>query len=131
MDDDHARRRRRLVIFLATVAICAAAAGRARAPRHVDVLVFDDCGGAAWCPQMMRMPPAPFMMGSPADEPGRQDDEGPRHFVEIKHPFALGKYDVTRGQFAAYVAETHHEPASGCAWAGAHPSDQVLWLIHI
>ena len=64
--DDHARQRRRLVIFLATVAICAAAAGRGRAPGHVNVLEFDDCGGAAWCPRMMRMPPGPFMMGSPA-----------------------------------------------------------------
>jgi formylglycine-generating enzyme required for sulfatase activity len=32
---------------------------------------------------------------------------------------------VTPGQFAAYVADTHREPAAGCAWAGARPSQQV------
>jgi formylglycine-generating enzyme required for sulfatase activity len=113
------------VIFLVTVAICAGVVMRGRAPRHVDVLEFDDCQGAAWCPKMTRIFSGQIMMGSPADEPGRFGDEGPQHLVEITQQFGLAKYDVTRGQFATYVAETHREPTPGCAWAGLHASQVV------
>src|SRR5690554_5422780 len=35
-----------------------------------------------------------FMMGSPPAEPGRNDDEGPVHEVELS-PFWMGKHEVT------------------------------------
>ncbi|MCL2005436.1 MAG: formylglycine-generating enzyme family protein [Planctomycetaceae bacterium] len=35
-----------------------------------------------------------FQMGSPEDEPGRRDDEGPRHEVEIK-PFWMEEHETT------------------------------------
>lgn len=35
-----------------------------------------------------------FVMGSPADEEGRQEDEGPQHAVEIS-PFWMGKHELT------------------------------------
>ena len=45
-----------------------------------------------------------FMMGSPEDEPERDDDEGPRHEVCVK-PFELGRYEVTFAQWDACVTD--------------------------
>lgn len=40
--------------------------------------------------------------------------ERPAHTVHIMKSYALGKTEVTRGQFAAYVAATGQEPKMGC-----------------
>ena len=71
---------------------------------------FRDC---AECPEMVVIPPGEFVMGSPEGEEGRDSDEGPQHAVRIARPFGLGKYEVTRAEFAAFARETAHE-ASGC-----------------
>jgi formylglycine-generating enzyme required for sulfatase activity len=47
--------------------------------------------------------PGKFMMGSPKDEEGRYDWEGPQHEVTISKAIYLGKYPVTRGQFRHFV----------------------------
>ena len=78
---------------------------------------FRDC---ATCPEMVVVPAGSFMMGSPADEPNRGDDEGPQHRVTISKPFAVGKYEVTRGQFAAFVDATGYDAGSRCyQWDGS------------
>ena len=66
---------------------------------------FRDC---ATCPEMVIVPSGSFMMGSPADEPHRRDDEGPQHRVTILNPFAVGKHAVTVGQFEEFANETGH-----------------------
>lgn len=40
-----------------------------------------------------------FDMGSPANETGRNDNEGPVHHVMISKAFYLGKYEVTQKQW--------------------------------
>jgi formylglycine-generating enzyme required for sulfatase activity len=45
-----------------------------------------------------------FHQGSPITEPGRRDNEGPRHRVELK-PFWMGQYEVTWPEFYAYMRE--------------------------
>ena len=42
-----------------------------------------------------------FEMGSPADEPGRKPDEGPRHQVTVR-PFWLAKYETTWAEYYAF-----------------------------
>jgi formylglycine-generating enzyme required for sulfatase activity len=64
---------------------------------------FKDC---ADCPEMIALPAGQFMMGSPADERGRLRAEGLPRKVLIKGPFALGRFEVTVGQFEAFVKET-------------------------
>ena len=52
----------------------------------------------------MVVPAGRFMMGSPASEPGRYNDEGPRHLVTIASSFAVGKYEVTRTEFGRFAS---------------------------
>jgi formylglycine-generating enzyme required for sulfatase activity len=72
---------------------------------------FSDC---ETCPTLIVIPAGEFEMGSPASEAGREAHEGPRHTVTIARPFALGKYEVTRAEFAAFVGETSYEAGPGC-----------------
>src|SRR5690606_13080308 len=39
-----------------------------------------------------------FLMGSPANEPGRDADEGPAHTVKVD-PFWMGKFEVTWDEY--------------------------------
>jgi formylglycine-generating enzyme required for sulfatase activity len=73
---------------------------------------------------MVVVPAGSFMMGSPAGEEGRFDNEGPQRKVTIARPFAVSKYEVTRGEFAKFVAATGHEISSGC-----HIWDSDRWTL--
>ena len=69
------------------------------------------------CPQMVVVPAGAFTMGSWVGEQGHDADESPSHPVTIKKPFALGRFAVTRGEFAAFVKATGYRGARGCyAW---------------
>lgn len=46
-------------------------------------------------PEMVVVPAGKFVMGSPADEANRDNDEGPPHLVTIAKPFEVSKYEVT------------------------------------
>jgi formylglycine-generating enzyme required for sulfatase activity len=90
----------------------------AAAPRGA---VFRDC--ASGCPEMIVIPPGYFMMGSArADARGTEaeeldggaQNESPQHEVAIRHPFALGRYDVTRAEYALFVKETKRPNPEGC-----------------
>jgi hypothetical protein len=51
---------------------------------------------------MVPIPGGKFLMGSPESEPGRKDDEGPQHEVEIK-PFWMGKHEVTWDEYEIWM----------------------------
>jgi formylglycine-generating enzyme required for sulfatase activity/predicted Ser/Thr protein kinase len=53
--------------------------------------------------------PGKFLMGSPKEEKGREDSEGPQHEVEITKAFYMGAYPVTKGQFAAFVKDDGYQ----------------------
>jgi formylglycine-generating enzyme required for sulfatase activity len=63
---------------------------------------------------MVVVPAGSFTMGSPAVEPGRNSWEGPQHVVTFARPFAVGKFEVTVDQFAAFVRDTSHGTGSAC-----------------
>jgi len=64
-------------------------------------------------PNWVRIEPGPFMMGIPEEETRRvgirgwDDRARPVHKVTIRHRFALGKYPVTRGEYAVFARETN------------------------
>ncbi len=51
---------------------------------------------------MVRVPGSEFLMGSPENEPGRNEDEGPQHRVTVPS-FYIGKYEVTQAQWKAVM----------------------------
>src|SRR5581483_9965240 len=79
-------------------------------------------------PEMVVIPAGSYTMGSPDGEAGRFADEGPRHRVTFKQAFALGKYPVTRDEYAAFVRETGRGDRGGCA-AAPQPSDGKSWKV--
>ncbi|HTQ32968.1 MAG TPA: SUMF1/EgtB/PvdO family nonheme iron enzyme [Stellaceae bacterium] len=80
--------------------------------------IFRDCPN---CPEMVVVPAGSFQMGANDDESRRLEvptlqagRDQPQHQVTIAKPFAFGKFDVTRGEFAAFVAATNFHPRPGC-----------------
>jgi formylglycine-generating enzyme required for sulfatase activity len=51
-------------------------------------------------------PAGEFMMGSPEDEEGRENNEGPVHKVTIENAYYLGKYEITREQWFEVMGDT-------------------------
>ena len=64
------------------------------------------------CPEMVVVPAGTFRMGCLSDGDRCPDSQGPVREVHVAS-FALGKYEVTRAEFAAFVATTGHV-ARGC-----------------
>ena len=54
--------------------------------------------------EMVYIPGGTFMMGSPNDEAGRDDDESPQHQVTVPAFFA-GKYPITQAQWEAVMGD--------------------------
>src|SRR3954464_5908461 len=67
---------------------------------------FQEC---VHCPVMVGIPGGHFLMGSPADEPGRFQSEGPQHVVSVR-AFALGKFMVTSEEFLTFLRATSYQP---------------------
>jgi formylglycine-generating enzyme len=72
--------------------------------------IFRDCPN---CPEMVVIPSGSLAMGSPGSEAGRGKDEGPVHQVKISI-FAIGKTEITRSQFAAFVKNTKYNTGDKC-----------------
>ena len=51
---------------------------------------------------MVLIPAGKFLMGSPASEFGRNDNET-QHEVRLTKPFYMGKYEVTQEQWKAVM----------------------------
>jgi formylglycine-generating enzyme required for sulfatase activity len=73
---------------------------------------FKDCSD---CPEMVVVPAGSFTMGSPpAEEIAVEREREVQVPVTIVRPFAVGRFAVTRGEFAAFVSATGHQPACDC-----------------
>jgi len=86
---------------------------------------FRDCPN---CPEMVVLPAGIFTIGSPRNEPGRDDTEGPQRQMTIRQ-FAVGKFDITRGQWAEFATATKRATVGGCIWAPANeePDAKLSW----
>ena len=71
----------------------------------------------------VRIPAGRFMMGSPENEPGRNDDER-QHEVIITRPFLLQATEVTRGQWERLMATS---PSSLDSCGDECPLGKVNW----
>lgn len=68
---------------------------------------FKDCED---CPTMVPIEPGSFMMGSHEG----YDDEKPVHQVNIAYKFAVGKYEVTRAQYRAFIEKSGYRSSQSC-----------------
>ncbi len=88
---------------------------------------FKDCDA---CPEMVAVPPGTFLMGSPPDEKGRGDREGPPRRVAIAGAMAVGKYEVTFAEWDACRADggcNGHIPDDRGWGRGRRPVIGVSW----
>ena len=82
------------------------------------------------CPEMVVVPAGTFMMGSPADEQERFEDEGPQHRVTIGRQFAVGRFSVTFDEWEACVADggcDRYRPDDKKWGRGRRPVINVSW----
>lgn len=111
----------RLQLLLAAALIAdGAGTSFAKPIRFATGQVFRDCPD---CPQMVVIPPGRLRMGAPKSEPGTSSLEQPLHWVTIRK-FAAGRFDVTRGEWAAFVRATHRQTQQGCLFTG-RPGDSI------
>lgn len=96
-----------LAMLLAGGSLCAFAAPAPGEPGSV----FRDCKGS--CPEMVVLPAGSYLMGTPDDEVGRQPDESPQHQVTFAKPFAISRFQVTAGEWDAYLRESGTVIADG------------------
>ncbi|HLG45075.1 MAG TPA: formylglycine-generating enzyme family protein [Reyranella sp.] len=78
---------------------------------------FRDC--PTICPEMVTAPPGSASLGPASGEEEREGipearRQGDQRKITISRPFALGKYEVTRGEFAAFVAATGYQAGISC-----------------
>ncbi len=101
---------------------------------------FKDCDV---CPEMVVIPGGSFVMGSRSREESLIevdrhpvmglyffDNEGPQHRVTIRHPFAVGKYEVTFREWDACVADggcNGYRPDDEGWGRGNRPAIHVSW----
>lgn len=117
-------------------------------PSMTPGAVFWDCRG---CPEMIVAPSGTLTIGSPNDEEGRRDDEGPQRTVRVTKLLAVGRFEITRDQYQAFLDATGHPVRGMCvtdrrksgtwepdpdtnfhdpgfAQAGNHPAACVSWF---
>jgi formylglycine-generating enzyme required for sulfatase activity len=70
---------------------------------HTSGTAFRDCES---CPEMVVVPAGGFVMGAPG--------ETGSVVIQLQHPFALGRNEVTRSEYARFIADSGHEPRPGC-----------------
>jgi formylglycine-generating enzyme required for sulfatase activity len=127
MPDAVAMERARTLLLCAVLLLIVIALGHgttAAAVLQAPGTAFRDCPD---CPEMVVVPAGRYTMGSSASDKSwavshgsnaeSVADESPQHEVSLL-AFALGKYDVTRGEYAAFVRDTGHSAGDGCGLNG-------------
>lgn len=94
------------LIVTAMLGVGAAVAFAIEIPAQPGEEFGDSAGGVVI--DMVVVGAGNFQMGSPDDEGGRADREGPQKTIVLQQPFALSRTEITVGQFRAFVEATGH-----------------------
>jgi formylglycine-generating enzyme required for sulfatase activity len=71
------------------------------------------------CPKMVPLPGGAFMMGAAPGEQDATKAEQPQKKITVKS-FSIGKFAVTREQFADFVKDAHYQPSDRCDVDGSN-----------
>lgn len=106
----------------------------ARALGFSEPVFQDRCKDGRAGPAMLVIPSGTFLMGSPEDEDGRNDNEHQpevterQHEVTIDRPFAIGRYAVTFAEYDAYCQATGQAKPEDEDWGREQrPVIMVSW----
>ena len=83
--------------------LCAASGLQAADTPRTPGTAFRDCEN---CPEMVIVPAGSFAMGMP--------NETGSIVIQLLRPFALGRSEVTRAEYARFIADSGYEPRPGC-----------------
>jgi len=75
--------------------------------------------------EMIPIPGGTFLMGSPDDETGRWEDEGPQHKVTVE-PFWMGRCEVTWDEYNLWANVVEGLASDDTGDAGANQADPLL-----
>jgi formylglycine-generating enzyme required for sulfatase activity len=79
-------------------------------------------------PEMVVIPAGRFWMGSTEAEAGRMNHEGPRHQVEIRQPFGVGRTPVTFADYDRFAESRGGDKPTDQGWGrGNRPVIDVCW----
>jgi formylglycine-generating enzyme required for sulfatase activity len=92
--------------------------GRAQTVSLSPGSIFRDCPD---CPEIVVIPAGTFTMGSTPEEtkaanlrPDISPREWPARTVTIPNAFGIGRFEITRAQYAIFVEATGHPYAETC-----------------
>ncbi len=86
---------------------------------------YEDLGNSILL-EMVYIPGGTFIMGSPNDEAGREDDESPQHQVTVP-AFYAGKYPITQAQWEAVMGNDPSYFNPSYFKGEKRPVEQVSW----
>lgn len=105
----------------ALCSMASALAGESEQPASEDRAAPGSIRDCDTCPELMRIPAGEFLMGADIDEPRGlglpefwASREQPVTHVTVARDFYLGKYEISRGEFARFAAATGYSPEPGC-----------------
>lgn len=105
-------------LFALIAALLVAACTPTAGPRPTTESAQADC---AVCPAMMDIPPGEFLMGTAPEDrlidprtgkPAMNDH--PQHLVNFAQGFSIGRYEVTVGEYAAFIEATGYASTGQC-----------------
>ncbi|MEM9922532.1 MAG: SUMF1/EgtB/PvdO family nonheme iron enzyme [Cyanobacteria bacterium P01_D01_bin.50] len=94
-----------------------------RQPLSAEYLTEDLGNGVTL--EMAEIPGGKFIMGSPASEKGREENESPQHEVTVK-PFFMAKFPITQAQYKAIMGQNPSYFQSMFSH-DRHPVERVSW----
>ncbi|WP_109108258.1 formylglycine-generating enzyme family protein [Azospirillum sp. TSO35-2] len=65
-------------------------------------------------PVLVVVPAGDYVQGSPDGEAGHFPEESPQRRVTVRQPLAVGKYPVTRGEYARFIEDSGYTPKTAC-----------------
>ena len=87
---------------------------------------FQECVA---CPIMVVVPSGSFIMGSPEAQYGHTGTEDPQHTVTLARNFAVGRFEVTVGQYVEFLNDSIRQRRFDERWAATAPQESDASIV--